>query len=176
MTSYAQCHPKQPTNKPDWIIGYTTRKHLCIDLDNTSFYKVAKLVYMIMQNFSCVGCCLIMESSTCQYSQKLFYHPLKPIETTTKRANYHIIFDNKIPYETSCKIIETLAVLGVINKEYVRIRQFRNDMTIRTTKAEYTTGTKPAPKISMLLPNIHTKKMGNGIESFLKFYYASNPQ
>lgn len=130
---------------PQWNVGYTTRRHLCLDLDNTTFTKVCGLVKMIMRDYPQVGNCLIVKSSNGNLRQKVCYMPRKLPYLKTWRENYHAVFSGIIPYEESCRIYEALAYLGVVNEQYVRIREMRNDMTLRVSKTENVTYTKPCP-------------------------------
>lgn len=161
-------------NNPDWVIGYTTREHLCIDLDNTSYPKVLQLAEMIMKYYPYVGDCVIMISSSRRFHQQINYTPPKGIRIQTVRNNYHIIFNNEMHYEKSCIIIETLAYLDVLDEAYIRIRMMRNDMTLRTNKTVLIDGTKPAPKFCAWIKNRFTQKEGKGIETYLSFYLLSN--
>lgn len=174
MTSSESYHHKADLINPDWVLGYTTRNHLCIDLDNTSYPKVLGLVQMIMKYYPYVGHACIMLSSTRKFKQQINYTPPNGLRVQTVRNNYHVIFDNFISYEASCKIIETLAHLDVIDKEYIRIREMRNDMTLRTNKTVLTTGIKDAPKFLCWIKNIHERKKGYGIDQYLRFYLVSN--
>jgi hypothetical protein len=156
--------------KPSWNIGYTTKDHLCIDLDNTSFFKVYNLVKMIMSEYPNVGDCLILSSSYQKQVLKWNYPPCQNMMLKVKRDNFHVIFDNFIGYEMCCKIIENLAYLGVINEQYIRIREMRNDMTIRVSKTECVEYTKRKPMIIGYVLNENTKKRDKGIDAFIALY------
>jgi hypothetical protein len=154
-------------NRPDWNIGYTTKEHLCLDLDNTSFFKVSNLVRMIMQHYHEVGNALILVSSRPFFNGKWIYPPYNVPQFKVQKHNYHVIFNNYIGYENCCKIIETLANLGIINEQYVRIRQMRNDMTIRTSKTECVGHTKHKPYPIEFVVNQWCKKEDFGISDFM---------
>jgi len=91
---------------------------------------------------------------------KLPYHKVK-------RDSFHLIFNNTIPYEESCKIIETLARLDVISEAFIRIREMRNDMTLRVSKTVNVTHVKPPPQIVGYKINYKVPKKGNGIGLYL---------
>lgn len=151
--------------KPDWNVGYTTRQHLCIDLDYTSLPKTFSLASLIIEEYPEVGDCLIIESSLKPLNIKLCHMPQKLPYHKITRSSYHIIFDGIIPYERSCQIIETLAELGVINEQYVHIREMRNDMTLRVSKTVCVEQVKPVPCIVgyVLCPKQPKKKGGIGL-------------
>ena len=52
-----------PINDKKLIIGYTTREHLILDLDNTSLIKVIDLACKLMYDYPEIGKCQIMQSS-----------------------------------------------------------------------------------------------------------------
>lgn len=155
-----------------WIVGYTTNEHLLLDLDNTSFDKVCKLMYMIFDNYPEVGDCLIMESSIKKYTQETRYNPIEGIKFFTHRNNYHVIFDNKIPYSKAYEIIEMLAELDVLEKDYVKIRSFRGDMTLRISDTQLTYKNKPMPYFMGILLNPNIKKHDGFIQVYLSFYQS----
>lgn len=156
--------------KPCWNIGYTTKEHLCIDLDNTSFFNVTQLIKIIMLHYPQVGHALIMVSSMPKQVEKWNYPPEKTPIFRRSKYNYHVIFNNFIGYESCCKIIETLAFLGIINEQYVRIREMRNDMTIRTSKTVCVTHVKHKPYPIDFIFNYNCKKEDNGITQFMKLW------
>lgn len=153
-------------NKPDWNIGYTTRNHLCIDLDNTTYFKVRSLISMLMAQYPELGDCVILQSSTNSQSEFWRSSPFSsPVKVRTAQ-NYHVVFNNYVPYEFSCHIIETLAYLGVLNAEYVRIREMRNDMTLRVSKTVCVEKVKPAPKFIEYMQNKGCATNGKGIYNY----------
>lgn len=184
----------QNLNEADWNIGYTTRSHLCLDLDNTSLMKVYGLVELLMQNYHEIGNALILESSSGKLSEKWNYKPkfdgksvevsgksvmqadlcifTMHLEKRIKRSNYHVIFNDTIPYSKSCDIIECLAELDVLNHEYVNIRRMRNDMTIRISKTINTLSVKSKPRILDVVVNPYTMQKSGGIYKFLCLYKA----
>lgn len=159
-------------NSPDWNIGYTTRSHLCIDLDDTTLSKVYGLIDLLLKNYPEIGNCLILESSTRKLSIKWRIMPGFDMSPIVRRNSYHLIFNNLMSYSECCDIIIVLAELDILNHEYVRIREMRNDMTIRVSKTELTDGTKQKPKIVDCVQNKYCKKDGNGIRLFLALYKA----
>lgn len=160
--------------KGAWNVGYTTRNHLCVDLDNASLPKVVGLAKMIMREYSYVGDCLIMLSSSPKNESNIHYCPDKGVRFIHKRHNFHLIFNNFISYELCCVIIETLAYLGVINEEYIRIREMRNDMTLRLSPTILTSGVKPSPKPLLCIRNPYTKVKGSMLLNYQAVYDAVN--
>ena len=163
-------HPlsKNP-DSPDWIIGYTTRDHLCVDLDNTSINKVFCLVKMIMRDFPYVGNAVVVESSSRRLFVKWNYPPCSNPLVRSSRSNFHAVFDNWISYEESCHIIETLARLDVINTEYIRIREMRNDMTLRVSKSVLMDATKLPPIPLVFVINPWISRHDGAILYYLRF-------
>jgi hypothetical protein len=164
--------PSQNQDSPTWNIGYTTRNHLCLDLDNTSYFKVKSLVNLLMCSYPEIGDCIILLSSSGKLKLKWNYPPCKMPTLTVKRENYHVVFNNNLPYETCCKIIETLAFLDVISEEFIRIREMRNDMTLRVSKTVNATYTKPKPLWMEYVYNYNCKEKGKGISNYWRLKKA----
>ncbi len=163
---------KRNSDRPDWNIGYTTREHLCLDLDNTSFFKTRNLAEMLMREYPHLGHALILCSSEPKFIRRLKHLPMQLPEVLTRRHNYHVVFNNFISYEASCKIIETLAELDVINREYIRIRQMRNDMTLRVSKTVNMQYTKPKPELLRFIINPYSARQDDGISRYMQLYNA----
>lgn len=154
---------KANTDEPDWNIGYTTRNHLCLDFDNTSYFKVANLVKILMRNYPEIGDCITLVSSRPPQLERWKYPPGKPPQKQTRAHNYHVVFNNRLSYERSCKIIETLAYLGVLDEAYIKIREMRNDMTLRVSQTVNVEQTKPKPALIEYIQNPYCKINGKGI-------------
>jgi hypothetical protein len=159
--------------EPNFLIGYTTRRHLILDIDDSSITKVERLVKRIQAEWPEVGDCLIMLSSDKATSLKLSYSPHRRPYHLRQSSNFHLIFDDPIGYNKCCKIIEVLAGLNILNADYVKIRNFRGDMTLRVSHENQSTGAvKPMPQIVKIIP---TKPflIGHGwIREYLAFHGA----
>lgn len=156
--------------KPHYNIGYTTKDHLCIDFDDASFYHVCKLCELLIHEYPYIGSVLILQSSKRKLSEKWIYPVLRSPKKYINKDSYHAIFNTIIDYEESCRIIETLALLDVLDEAYVRIREMRNDMTIRISETVNTLYVKPKPIIVHYIHNKHDKEMFGGIYRFLRLY------
>lgn len=161
---------KRNSDLPDWNIGYTTREHLCLDLDNTSFFKTRNLAEMLMREYPHLGHALILCSSEPKFIQRLKHLPMQLPTPLIYRHNYHIVFNNFIDYEASCKIIETLAELDVVNREYMRIREMRNDMTLRVSQTVNMQHTKPKPKLLRYIINPYSTRQDEGIKRYITLF------
>jgi len=150
------------------IIGYTTRRHLILDLDNANRLGARAIAKKIMWEWPKVGDCLILSSSTKpdrirlvhnKWGRPLLYHD---------RENFHLIFDNGIGYNLSCRICRVLAGLGILNPDYVKIREFRGDMTLRISPAYLYDEVKPIPHIVEWVYNDFTTRRDGYIRHYLK--------
>lgn len=150
------------------ILGYTTRRHLLLDLDSVTQTKAEMLIKTIFQEYKTVGNALIVCSTLKERQTTITYRPLQHPELRQTASSYHIIFDNNIGYNTCCKIISALAALQVLNKDYEKIREFRGDMTLRISPTITTQGIKHIPYPVKLLINPYTKKSDGNIEYYLK--------
>lgn len=162
--------------KPEWVVGYTTRNHLLLDLDDTSYFKVERLVDMLMRSYPAIGNALILRSSSPREKVEERVHPLLGYSVKHKRHNYHVVFNNFVDYEYSCGIIETLAELDVINKDYVKIRFMRQDMTLRTSHTVKVEETTPAPHMMKFVINPYSIKQDNGIYLYMQLYKCFRQQ
>ena len=163
-----------PISDKKLVVGYTTREHLVLDLDNTSIRKVWSLAIMLMENYPEIGHCIIMRSSR---------EKGEPFTRITKKgiprlhlpkACYHLIFDNVIGYKRCIQIILTLVDLDILDHQYKRIRMFRGDMTVRISPMVLSETIKEAPIPVMQVTNIYTHNNDNKIRDYLSAYNAVN--
>lgn len=119
--------PLAPEKCEHLIVGYTTHKHLMLDLDHVvSLNKAIRLIKMIQSNYSYVGDCLLCRSS---------------------EEKYHAIFDSSLHWCQVLHVTETLAGLGVLNRYYMIVRHFRKDLTLRVSSVDrgYKKSAAPLP-------------------------------
>lgn len=162
------CRPE-----PNLIIGYTTRLHLLLDLDNTSYEKAERIAFLIMRKWPIVGDVLIVLSSYKELSLRLRYSWDGKPWIEREGPNYHLVFDNHIGYNNCCRICECLAVLGILNKDYVKIRTFRGDMTLRVSHQNKSDGSvKPHPEPKIKFYNRKKERKDGMILEYLRFLAA----
>jgi hypothetical protein len=118
------------------IIGYTTRQHLLLDLDNTNERKAIKLQGFIQRSWPEVGNALLVQTRADRSEVDVGYrhwpHPAPVI--LVYHGSYHLVFDNFIGYERCTDIIAALAELNALPAAYKDIRAFRGDMTLRISR------------------------------------------
>jgi hypothetical protein len=119
--------------RPHLVLGYTTRSHLLLDLDNCSLLQAVGLAKLVMASWHQVGDCLVVLSSVSPLVPAYPEHYHDGVKLARTCSSYHLVFSAPIGYEACMEIIEVLAGLDVLNKDYVKIRQFRGDMTLRTS-------------------------------------------
>ena len=152
---------KRSTGDPGLILGYTTRRHLLLDLDNSTVTKTVSLVRQIMREWPKVGDCLILRSSVGRSLLYIRYSRMGRPLLIYKRDNFHMVFDNGIGYNLCCRICRVLAEIGILNRDYVRIREFRGDMTLRVGPANLIKGFKPIPSyVCYVVNKFGTKRDG----------------
>lgn len=159
---------KRNTSEPLPILGYTTRRHLILDLDNSTLEKTIRISKLIMRDYNKVGDCVIMRSSKGSGKEYLRYTRMGRALRIYKRDNYHLVFDNGIGYNTSCRICAVLASIGILNKDYVRIREFRGDMTLRVSSSILLAGNKPVPVQVAYVHNPYTLRKDGWILYYLR--------
>lgn len=151
------------------IVGYTTRRHLILDLDSVTLYKARSIARKIMWEWPKVGDCLLILSSEGTHRLGVRYTRMGRPLVIYARDNYHLVFDNGIGYNLSCRICETLAHLGILNRDYVKIREFRGDMTLRVGPAVLLERYKPVPRVIERVFNNFTRRRDGYIPHYLRF-------
>ena len=154
-------------NRGHPIVGYTTRRHLILDLDNTTAYGARAIALKIMWEWPKVGDALILKSSEKPDRVRLIFNKWGRPLVVHDRRNFHLVFDNGIGYNLSCRICRTLAGLGILNPDYVRIREFRGDMTLRVSPAVLYDEVKPIPSIVEWVYNDYTTRRDGYIQHYL---------
>ena len=150
------------------IVGYTTRRHLILDLDNTTEYGARAIVKKIQWEWPKVGDCLILKSSEKPDRVRLIFNKWGRPLLIHDRRNFHLVFDNGIGYNLSCRICRVLAELRILNPDYVRIREFRGDMTLRVSPAVLYNEVKPIPSIVEWVYTAYTTRRDGYIQNYLK--------
>lgn len=151
------------------VLGYTTRKHLLLDLDNTTLDGAFWVAAKIMSEWSKVGDCLILRTSDKLDQVRLVYNKWGRPLVIHDRSNFHLVFDNAIGYNLSTRICHVLADLGILNEDYVRIRDFRGDMTLRVSPKARHNEIDPFPVLSDIIWNPFTTRRDGYINEYLRF-------
>ena len=126
---------RQPEKAERLIVGYSTRQHLLLDLDKShSTHSTIRLIKMIQKDWPCVGDCLISESSW---------------------DGFHCIFDDKLSWFKIMEICRVLQGLKILNRDYIKVRTFREDLTVRVSSIDRgeEKSEAPIPKIMLLSPD-----------------------
>lgn len=140
-----------------------------LDLDDTTLHKVLWLSKQLMKTYNKVGDCLIVQSSSGDNRKTLKYTSTSKPYLTFNRPSYHLIYDNKIGYNLCVRIIQGLANLGIIESSFIFMRNFRGDITLRTSPTIQTGDIKPIPHPVEYVPNPYTKRSDRCIRDYLHF-------
>ncbi len=151
------------------VLGYTTRRHLILDLDNTTIDGALWVAHKIMFEWPKVGDCAILRSSVKPDQIRLIHNKWGRPLLYHDRNNYHLVFDNGIGYNSCVRICEVLAGLGILNPDYVKIRQFRGDMTLRVGVLITYNEIKYSPVFRWKASNFLTKRKDGYIDHYLEF-------
>jgi hypothetical protein len=138
--------------KPSLIAGYSTREHLILDLDGSkSTSKAIKLVRLIQREFSDVGSCLICESS---------------------KGKHHAIFNARLSWSRILEICRTLWGLELLDRNFIKVRSFREDLTLRVSAVARSLGDHgpPVPVAFIRANGPHTGF--RGIDSYLRALFS----
>lgn len=163
----------EPTRKPHLTIGYTTRRHLLLDLDNTTRLKAERLARQIQNLAPETGDALILISSSQTLQERVQYSKYNKPYVRVKKDNYHIVFDNAIGYNKCVQIIDILADLNILNRDYKKIRGWRGDMTLRVSPVVLSNKHKPIPTIVSLIKNPNGTRRDGYIWQYLNFLNAT---
>lgn len=128
------------------VCGYTCQDHLLVDLDDCNFRKAKRLTLMIMREYPDLGDVLIVRSSD---------------------AHYHLIFGSIVSWERLIQVIETLAVLGIVQKAYAQVRTFRRDLTLRISGKNGEDKIRPVPEPVRFITRWNNEKERAGIERYM---------
>jgi hypothetical protein len=130
------------------IVGYTTTDHLILDLDKSrSLNMTVKIVKMIQREYPDVGDCLISQSSY---------------------DGFHCIFDNRLSWDRILHICKTLMVLGILNRNFIAVRKFREDLTLRITSIDRGLEKSEAPiPVGIVQPNQKPAIVQKGAWNFI---------
>lgn len=117
------------------IVGYSTNNHLLLDFDRAKcFLRANLLTKMVQRDYPFVGHALMVQSSI---------------------GKYHVVFDDIISWSKITHVTQTLACLGVLNRDYMKIRKFREDLTLRISSVDrgFKQSLAPVPVGFVLLSN-----------------------
>lgn len=156
------------------IIGYTTKEHLLLDLDETTFYKVLKLSLLLIKEYVEIGNILILESSTPSKQDYTKFDAKGIPQFRFTYQNFHIVTDNNIGFDRCLNIIDTLVDLDILQKEYKEIRMFRGDMTLRTSAKPLVGRIVPPPIVRALILNRKCSRHDGKIMDFCDFLTATS--
>jgi hypothetical protein len=84
-------------------------------------------------------------------------------------GSYHVIFSKKIGYEGICQIVETLTVFDILEKDYLQIREWRGDITLRVSPDNSSDNYRPIPRPIKYINRWRTKDLyeNDGISQYL---------
>src|SRR6266852_439858 len=115
---------QQPLYTPDCIVGYSTDRHMLLDLDKIDSFKAVGLARMIQTEKPELGCCLVLQSSL---------------------SGYHVVFDEYIGWPAILGLTDLLADLHIVNRQYRTLRHWRGDLTLRISPRYGRRSLSPAP-------------------------------
>jgi hypothetical protein len=154
--------------KPALIVGYTTRRHLMLDLDNASLGKVCAMAKQIMHSWPELGSCLVVQSSERPTKVELKYSWNNQPWIKRTGSNFHLVFNNDVGYNKIATICETLGTLNILEGSFMKMRKFRGDLTLRVSPSVLTTGIKPAPVPIVGLRNKEATREDGEILEYLR--------
>jgi hypothetical protein len=97
-------------------VGYTTKEHLILDLDRAkSLSKAIKFARMTQAEWPDTGDCLLAYSS---------------------EGKYHAVYDGRLSWDRIMNICRTLAGLALLDRDFIKIRDFREDLTLRVSSVD----------------------------------------
>jgi hypothetical protein len=112
------------------IFGYTTRRHLLLDLDNKSL-KQAIFITKSVTNTYDLGDALILISSQKEEDFGIRYIQNEVQLYHIRPYSFHVVFDKYKDWQYLQKVISTLAELGVVEESFNEVRTWRGDLTLR---------------------------------------------
>jgi hypothetical protein len=128
------------------VCGYTAQDHLLVDLDGCSLWQATQIAKMIMQEWQTVGDCLVIESSS---------------------NHYHLVYDSALNWQQIYDITQTLGQLGIVEKNFMWVRELRHDLTLRISPKMYREKQSPVPLPVELLGTTEPEN-SYGIQKYLR--------
>lgn len=135
------------------VVGYTTQDHLLVDLDRCSYSRAKSIAITIMTEWTELGSVLLVRSS-----------PL----------HYHLIFDKRVAWERLVHIIEVLADIGYVQKNYAQVRTFRRDLTLRISEKKGVDRLRPVPEPICIIHHSYTDVPSHGIRAYCHYLQIFN--
>jgi hypothetical protein len=123
------------------VTGYSTKDHLLLDFDHpASLNMIARLIRMIQEEYKFLGDCLLALSS-----------PMK----------HHAVFDSRTSWAKIVNVTEVLAGIGLLNRDYMEIRKFRKDLTLRISSVDrgLSKSAAPLPLAIVLCPHCRNSEI-----------------
>jgi hypothetical protein len=159
---------------PEYIIvGYTTNRHLLLDLDHTSLDKAEYITQQIMRRWPDVGDAIILETShECKKDYMVMRDGLTKIWVKWDRRSYHVVFGGEMNFYEMHPIYETLVVLNIVELEYLEMRDKRGDMTLRVSSRILMDGTQLPPAYIEYINNRWYHGLNTGIVDYLSYLTA----
>ena len=102
---------------------YYARSSYSLTLTTAAFGK-QQITKMIIQEWPQVGDCLIVQSS---------------------EHHYHLIFDSQLNWTKIYDITQNLGALGIVEKNFMWVRELRHDLTLRISPKKYRDHTSQTP-------------------------------
>jgi len=156
------------------IIGFSTDRYLLVDLDNITEVKAEGLAMLMIKNYGLIDC-LVMKSSGTKRVKELSFNNGQWIPRHDEDGSYHLIFGDRLWYQYICYILDQLNGLGVVSEDYVRIRDWRGDLTLRVSADNSADAYRPPPEPVIYITRKHTPaEHGEGVEAYMQFYEAVN--
>jgi len=137
------------------VCGYSTSRHLILDLDGIDTYKTVRLVRLLQLDYTDLGCALVLRSS---------------------RNGRHVVFDEYVGWDRILSITDTLSALHLLNYGYQFLRLWRGDLTLRVSPKQ---GTRLAERSPRPLDLLHSRRGCchlHGIRGYLEVLKAFSPE
>jgi hypothetical protein len=114
--------------------------------------KAVKLVRLVQREFPDIGSCLICESSA---------------------GKHHAIFNARLSWSRILHICRVLEGLDTLDRNFIKIRSFREDLTLRVTPVGRSLGYYEAPVPVAFVRSEGAHTGFSGIDCYLKALLSS---
>ena len=129
------------------IVAHTVRNNLLLDLDHPNGYsRTVKFIRILQQEYPDIGDCLLCESS---------------------QNKFHCIFNNFITWKRAIHIYKVLMGLGILNRNFIKTRTFREDLTLRVSSVDRGIRQSDAPKPIGIIKFQALPSEDHGIQEYL---------
>ena len=147
------------------VFGYTTRRHLLLDLDSKTFKQAVFIAKSITDTYD-LGDCLILLSSQKKEEFGIRYVQNEVQVYHIRPHSWHLVFDKFKSWNYLQKVVYDLADLGIVEESFKEVREWRGDLTLRISPKLPKVSYMPIPVAYIYADDDYTMRGYYGIMTY----------